>query len=463
MKAWEMEKELMEGSKPKVLTEEEQTWNQIEALEKEEDSKIKLLWYSEVPGSGARERLIVGAIQAAGNKGLDVSEAEKWIPLGIEAHKKNDMIQLNQITCRIFHELNQAKKDIKAPYWNYKIYNTWDMYLEDADFIDGIEYDISSKDFEDKTYWGWMAQICGGAFGTAIEGYTTKNLREAFSEIKSYVRQPNTFNDDITYELAFLKAFEETGLDISAKDIAEKWVGYIPFGWSAEDIALKNIKLGIYPPESGCLNNPFNEWIGAQMRGAICGMAAPGNPKKAAKFAWEDGIVSHFNNGVIGEIFNATMVALSFVRNDVRALLNEAIDMIPKQSEYYTVVQYAYEKCVNAQSWEDAWASCEKKYEKYNWIHAYPNAAAEVVALWFGNGNFDETMHIIGMAGQDVDCNAAQIASVLGIMFGSETITDKWTKPIGDELNTYVRSLKEIKISNLAQWTVQVVREAYSK
>jgi len=29
MKAWEMEKELIEGSKPKVLSEEEQTWDAI--------------------------------------------------------------------------------------------------------------------------------------------------------------------------------------------------------------------------------------------------------------------------------------------------------------------------------------------------------------------------------------------------------------------------------------------------
>ena len=75
----------------------------------------------------------------------------------------------------------------------------------------------------------------------------------------------------------------------------------IPYGWSAEEWALKNIKMGIYPPESGFLHNPYREWIGAQMRGAVCGMVAPNNPLKAAELAFMDGVVSHYNNGVIGE------------------------------------------------------------------------------------------------------------------------------------------------------------------
>src|SRR3712207_8823928 len=60
--------------------------------------------------------------------------------------------------------------------------------------------------------------------------------------------------------------FPYTTLFRSSKDIAKEWVGLIPAGWSAEDIALKNIRMGIFPPESGYKNNPYREWIGAQMR-----------------------------------------------------------------------------------------------------------------------------------------------------------------------------------------------------
>ena len=113
-----------------------------------------------------------------------------------------------------------------------------------------------------------------------------------------------------------------------------------------------------------------------------------------------------------------------------------AIDAIPVDSEYYTVVKFAWGESQKHTDWESAWKVCEKKYERYNWIHAYSNAAAEVVAMFFGNGDFDETMHIIAMCGWDVDCNAAQIAKVIAAANKVER-NEKWTAPIGDKLDTY--------------------------
>ncbi|GAB6116700.1 MAG: hypothetical protein PWQ59_1290 [Thermoanaerobacterium sp.] len=457
MRAWEYAKELIQKSKPRVLSEEEQTWNMMEVFEIREDERLKMLWYSRVPGSGAEERLVIGAVQSMYNRGMDVSKAEKLIPVGIKAFENNDMVELNKITCNIFHELYKAKKNMNSEYWKFKEYNSWEEYKNSVKFMPSYSYNVFSDDYKAKIAGGWIAQICGGAMGTALEGYTTDNLREVFGEIRGYVRKPNTFNDDITYELAFLKAFEKKGYNVTSEDIAMEWVALIPFGWSAEDVALRNLKQGIFPPESGYFNNPYCEWIGAQMRGAICGMVAPGNPEEAARLAWMDGIISHYNNGVIGEIFNAIMVSLSFVENDVRKIIKNSIDMIPNDSEYYSVVKYALDMCLNSDGWEKAWKYCEKKLERYNWVHAYPNAAAEVIALWFGEGDFDETMHIIAMEGQDVDCNAAQIGTIIGIIKGKEGIGDKWISPIGDELTTYVRGMKHMKISDLIEWTIQCV------
>lgn len=461
MKAREIDRNLMLNAKPKVLSEEEQTWDEIEMLEKQEDAKIKILWHSNVPGSGAPECLMAAAIRDVENRGLNVERAEALLPEGLKAYENGDMVNLNRITSLIFYELNSAERNEESPYWQYKIYESWDDYLKRASFPEPAAYDLDSEQFRRAVSAGWTAQICGGGIGTAIEGYTTDNIREVFGEIYDYVRKPNTFNDDITFELAFLKAFEKYGSNVSSKDIAEMWIGHIPFGWSAEDAALRNIRYGIYPPLSGSFNNPFREWIGAQMRGAVCGMVAPGNPKEAARLAWIDGVISHHNNGVIGEIFNAVLVSMSFVEKDVRKLLKKTIDTVPEDSEYYSVVKFAFDQCQICSDWESAWAACEKRFERYNWVHAYPNAAAEVVALWYGNGNFDETMHIIAMEGQDVDCNAAQIATALGIISGSAGIGEKWTKPIGDTLYTYVREMREMKISDLAKWTVDCARKAY--
>lgn len=457
MKAWEMEKKIIENAVPVVLDEDEQTWGDMEDVEKSEDNKLKTMWKSNVPGSFAPERLIVGAVQSMENMGYDTESVLGLVEDGIKAWEGNDMINLNKITSRLLYELNRLPKDETSEYHKYTKYTTWDEYKKDVHFEGKTNYDVFKDEYSQKILNGWIAQICGGALGTALEGYNTENIKKTFGDIRFYVRKPNTYNDDITYELAFLKAFEEKGYFVESSDIGQEWAALIPSGWSAEDIALKNLKSGIFPPESGTFNNPYREWIGAQMRGAVCGMAAPGDAETASYLAWKDGVVSHANNGVIGEIFNAVMVSLAFVNCDVKSILEKSISMLPKMSEYHSVVSFAYDTCKESRSWETTWQKCEKKFEAYNWIHAYPNAAAEVVALWFGNGDFDETMHITAMEGQDVDCNAAQIGTVLGII---KKIDDKWIEPMGDELYTYVRGMKKLSIKNLSNATVKAVREA---
>jgi len=320
-------------------------------------------------------------------------------------------------------------------------------------FCPGLGADPES--LEDKMYAGWMGRIAGGALGTMIEGYTTGMIRKTFGDVRGYLRKPSTYNDDITYELAFLFEFEDKGRSITSADVAESWIAYVPSGWSAEEIALRNIRGGIMPPESGRFNNPFGEWIGAQMRGAICGQLAPGDPMEAARLAWIDGEVSHVNNGIIGEVFNAMLVSLAFVESDMRTIVKKCIGMLPPESEYYAIVKFALLACEEETSWEKAWARCEQRVARYNWIHAYPNAAAEVVALWFGRGDFDETAFIISMAGQDVDCNAAQILAAVGTVVDIEGIDPKWTQPIGDELVTYLRRYRTISIRELAARTAR--------
>lgn len=459
MRAWESEYELMCSAKPVVLAEEEQGWTAMHAVEAADDALLRMKWASNVPGSFAPERVIIGAIADMDSMGYDVSAAESLIEDGLKCLAEDDMIGLQRITCKIWNVFDNAKKIEGHPSHEFAVYDSFEKYLAAVDKTVFPEYDMGTKEFEQRTYYGWLAQIVGGAIGTAVEGYTTENIREAFGEIYDYVRKPNTYNDDITYEIAFLKAAVRAGKNLSSNEIASEWAALIPSGWSAEEWALKNIKMGIFPPESGILHNPYREWIGAQMRGAICGMVAPADPTGAARYAYMDGVVSHFNNGVLGEIFNAVMVSLAYIENDIQKVLHDAIyKYTPRDSEYFTVVDFAYRQCEASDGWEAAFAACREQFKRYNWIHAYPNAAAEVVALYFGDGSFDETMHISAMAGYDVDCNAAQIATVLGVMQAERTMDARWTDPIGDRLDTYLRGYRVMSITELAAETVSAAR-----
>jgi len=462
-KAWEMAYDLFSNAKPTVLSGEEQGWSALKAIADFYDGTLKLDWGSNVPGSGAPEIAMVAAVQALENRGYTVDNAYELLERGLEAHSKGNAVELQKISAELRNEFLNAKKNEGSDYWKYKYYNNFEEHERAVSFPEAVDVDINSETFKDQIKAAWMSQLIGAAMGTMVEGYTSKNLYEAFGDVKDYVREPNTYNDDITFEIAFLDAFKDKGYDVTSKDIALSWIGLIPVGWSAEELAIRNIRSGMMPPESAKWNNPFNEWIGAQMRGAICGMVAPGNPKLAADLAWRDGEVSHINNGILGEVFNAVMTSLAFVNSDVKDVVKSAISMIPADSEYYSVISFAYDCCMKYDDWHDALADCEKKYIKYNWIHAYPNACCEIIALMYGEGDYEKTLNIITMCGIDADCNAGMIMPVLGIQEGMRIIPKRLISPAFGKLITYMREYEEIKLEDLVDDTLKYIKKAQTE
>lgn len=463
MKAWEIARDLYVNAVPVVLEEEDQTWTVLKEVSKFYDQLLSIDWASNVPGSGAPEKIMVAAVQALENRGYKVKDSERLLQEGIKAHENDDYVKLHKITAELKHNLLKAERNLDSPYWKYKNYKSFEEYNKEVKFPEKVEVDINEEDFREKIKAAWLSQLIGAAMGTQVEGYTSENLFKAFGEVRDYIREPNTYNDDITFELALLEAFEKYGYNVESKDIALEWVGYVPSGWSAEELALRNIKSGIMPPESGSFNNPFNEWIGAQMRGAICGMLAPGDPMLAAELAWKDGEVSHISNGILGEVLNAVMTSMAFVEKDVKKIVEAAVNIIPKDSEYYSVVKFALDKSRESSTWQEALEACNERYKKYNWIHAYPNACAEIIALWFGEGDYEKTLYIITMSGIDVDCNAGQIMPIIGIQKGMETIPERLIHPAFDKLITYMRDYDELTLDELIEKTVRSIKKAKEK
>lgn len=101
----------------------------------------------------------------------------------------------------------------------------------------------------------------------------------------------------------------------------------------------------------------------------------------------------------LGEAFNAVMANLSYVETDIRRIVKMAIDMIPVDSEYHTVVEFAW----------------------------------------------------------DVDCNAARIATVIAAANKIE-LNEKWTAPIGDKPDTYMRDIKKLSIYEQSKHTCELAR-----
>lgn len=453
-KAWEMENELRANAIPLDRRTQSSNWYDSDFQVPYGDDLIRLFWESKVPGSGAPEIPYLSMVQAMGNRGYDVSAAEKLIPQGLELFQAQKIDDLRVVTAQILAALHQAPQDPDNPIHQFEHPSTWEEIVASMSRISRDSLLQVKKDLKSKIYQGWLGQLAGGSFGTAIEGYTGEQIFKVYGEIRDYITTPETTNDDVVYELVLLDVFERLGRNLTAQEIGLEWIRQIRFGWSAEWVALRNLNNGIMPPQSGSFQNPFAHWIGAQMRGMVCGMLAPAWPFEAARLAYQDGIVSHELNGVYGEIYAAVLTSLAFIHTDVKSILKEAAKYLPQKSEYASVIRYCLETVEKNHDPAKVWEVFSKRFEKYNWIHAYPNIAAVIYSLWFGEGEMTETFSLLAKAGLDVDCNAGLAGNVLGIL---QPVPTKWAGPIGDRLETYIKGKEVLSIRELALKTFKLI------
>lgn len=452
-KAWEIEREIRLNAIPMDRRLHGSNWFDPAVLMQSEDMMLKTFWEEHVPGSGAVEHPYMELMQAHENKGYDLSGAIPYYYEGIKLLKEGNIMELRAVTVSLLEALFNAPKVEDHPYHKYEHPALWEDVKKTMGKVDEKNHSGSIKDLDKKILDGWVGQLAGASFGTAIEGYTGTNIASVYGEVTSYITEPETMNDDITFELILLDVFEKMGRKITSRELGLEWVKQLPFAWSAEWIALENLRAGYLPPESATRRNPYSNWIGAQMRGMICGMLAPGWPMEAARLAHIDGVVSHSANGVYGEIFAAVLTSLSFIEKDIKKLIKMTAEYIPAKSEYKKIFDDVMKFIEESASIEDVLKAFDDYFKTYNWIHAYPNLGADVFALWFGEGDMTKTFSLLAKAGMDVDCNGGLVGNVLGVING---VPAEWADPIGDKLETYLPNKELMSIKELAAQTLRL-------
>ncbi len=421
------------------------------------------VWGSPVPGSGADDCMMLGAMSAAEVRGHDVSglsdDFDRLLALSVDERRRGAIEASPRLvvdTWELLGRAAQAPLLAGHPSAQSPRPLRWEFPAA-KERGSGRESRADRRDRgarREQIRRAWVGQVAGGAFGTALEGCTGAALARVYgSWIDSYVAPPDPLNDDVVYELVLLDALARGGRSTTTADIAAEWVSAVPFGWSAEWVALENLRSGITPPDSATAHNPMSEWIGAQMRAMVCGLVHPGDPVEAAKLAITDAEVSHTGNGVYGAVFSAVLSALSFLDFDLRSLIVEAARYVPSGSEYAEVVRRAVHVCASSSSHAEAWNVLASHLRAYDWVHAYPNIAAVVCSLWFGAGDFSASMAILGGCGLDVDCNAGLVGTVLGVR---SEVPDVWAAPFATSFSTYLPGAPVVRIDDLVELTLSV-------
>ena len=351
---------------------------------------------------------------------------------------------------------------------------------------------LTSKEYYDRVLGSWLGRVAGDFVGAPVEFQPYSLIKEKYGNI-TYYPEPidlNQVNDDEMYEICALIALEKKGINLTAKDIAQEWINLLyKLNFTAEEVALKNLRNGIWPPESGTNNNFYYDAIGAQMRADIWGQIAPGCPEITKYYADLDGCISHAGIGVEGEVFVAILLSQAFFENDIKTNIDKALNFIPpiEDSLYTQMVKTSIEiyeqysddfrkaRDVLIDYWNDirrnklnrsgikgslSESILNRKRKmflkgRHSGVHVLPNIGIIILSLLYGAQDKEDPLGrsicIAAMMGLDTDCNCGNIGAILGAQLGAEKIPTKWKDPLQDTFSTYVKGYEKWKISELAQ------------
>jgi len=366
-----------------------------------------------------------------------------------------------------------------------------------------LNLDLSQAELLDKFHGAWTGRAAGCALGKPVElmGILGQKAGKGRARIKTYLQARQQWplqdyfsgessdnsdltimcaqswreniaymepDDDIHYSLIALHILEQVGADFGWQDVADAWNTCLPYSaiCTAETQAILNYNLCVprlrrhnnhaTPEFTRSFNNPYREWIGAQIRADGWAYCCAGNPELAAEFAWRDAHWTHTANGIYGEMFMAAMIAAAFVEADPKRLVAIGLSEIPRNCKLAEAVNESLEWISQCPTFEDFMQRLDDKYVEMSGVHTINNALVVVMSLFYGDMNPDQTIATSVMAGLDTDCNGATVGSIVGINSGQKNFGGVLKAPLNDTIKPLVFGFQEITMEELAQRTLKV-------
>ncbi len=338
---------------------------------------------------------------------------------------------------------------------------------------------LSRKAYEEKVYASWLGQCVGNIYGLPHENqYIDEPGPETFpfgyGPMEKHLREVNgAFSDDDTdIEYMDLAAMEEHGVEPSYAQIGARWKRHIQHKiWVANRAALAALRMGFDPPVTGIAHvNPHWFQIDPQLVNEIWAITAPGMVRYAAAKSDWGARVTNSDWGVEPTVHYGAMYAAAFFESDVNKLIDIGTGALPpgnrfgKTAERMKELYRAYPN-----DWKKARAEMAREFyheepapTRTIW-NANLNGACGILALLYGQGDFQKTLDMACVIGFDADNQAATMSGLVAVAKGPGCIPRdllfpfpdlKWKEPFNDFYKNLTREeLPDAKLTDLARRT----------
>lgn len=323
--------------------------------------------------------------------------------------------------------------------------------------VAGPPLKISVAEYRDRVYASWLGQCIGNIAGLPHEN---QHIAEpgpdkfpyGYGDNLTKIKSTNgVFSDDDTdIEFMYLRAMEEFGPEPTLQQLAGRWKYHVRDRvWLANRAALAAMHMGYGPPATGRKDiNPHWFQIDPQLVNEIWAVTAPGMVKyAAAKSRWAASIMDE-GWGVEPTIHYGAMYSAAFFEHDVETLIDIGTRALPAGSRFAQTVEdmkALHRKYPN--DWKTARAEMARKCyleepsaTRTIW-NANLNGAAGILALLYGQGDFQKTLDLACAMGFDADNQAATMSGLVALIRGSKGLPKEllfpfpelnWKEPLND-------------------------------
>ena len=336
---------------------------------------------------------------------------------------------------------------------------------------------IKSSVLEDKIYASWLGQIIGNIYGLPHENaYLDEPGPENFPygygrNLNNLKQNGGAFSDDDTdFEYLYLQKMEKYGVEPKYADLVDAWKYHVRDRvWLANRAALGLMHFGLTPPATGMKEyNPHWFQIDPQLINEIWAVTAPGMVSYAvSKSEWAAGITSD-SWGVEPTMFYGALYSAAFFENNINKLIETATKYLPENGRFRTTISDV--KALH-KKYPDDWRAARQEFaQKYyhnepeetrtKW-NAILNGGCAVLALLYGNGDFQRTLDLACAIGFDADNQTATLCGLFGVMNGTKGLpkdllypVEGWVLPFNDVYKNVTRyDMPDGKLTDMAART----------